>query len=284
MTLQELYRRSWRQLETCWPDSCRFEASQLLKLAAGVSAADLLLTGEREATPEQERQMEELIDRRCQGEPLQYLLGEWEFYGLPFVVGPGVLVPRGDTETVADTALKLLKGWKNPAIADLCSGSGAIALALHRNLPDAKLYAVELSDQALPYLRRNTESLSLADRPPVEILVGDVREMELPEPLAMIVSNPPYIAREELADLPVDVRREPVMALDGGEDGLDFYRAIVHRHLSALLPGGYLVFEVGYDQAQAVSDLLRQAGMEEVSVVCDLAGVQRCVYGRRGAR
>ena len=206
-------------------------------------------------------------------------LGEWEFYGLPLRVGPGVLVPRPDTETAVETALELLTGRENPVVADLCSGSGAIALALWSQCPGARVLAVELSPQALLYLRENIEAICQGGREPVQVVEGDVLlGLKLPQ-LDLLVSNPPYLTAGEMEELSPEVRREPAMALLGGEDGLLFYREITRLYRRCLKPGGALVYEVGYRQADQVRDILMELGFQQVGCRRDLAGIRRCVFG-----
>lgn len=215
--------------------------------------------------------------RLAAGEPLQYLLGEWEFYGLPFYVGEGVLIPQPDTETLVETALGLLDGLPSPVIADLCSGSGCVAVAVAHMRPDARVYALELSEEAFPYLERNIARNGAN----VEALHCDaLNPPELP-PLDGVASNPPYISRVEMAGLPPQVRREPEMALYGGEDGLDFYRALPGIYYPLLKNGGFLALEVGYTQAEAVAALLTGAGYRGVETRRDLAGVARVIAARK---
>ena len=218
-----------------------------------------------------------LAARLGDGEPLQYLLGQWEFYGLPFKVGPGVLIPRPDTETAVRVALELLEGKEAPWMADFCAGSGAIGIAVTKNHPDVRCWSVELSQGAVNYLHANIMLNELEGR--VVPVVGDVTvHLDLP-PMDLIVSNPPYLTRQELAHVPREVAHEPAMALDGGEDGLRFYRAIAVQARPALVPGGALLFEVGHTQAASVADLMLEAGYRDVGTTEDYAGIPRCVWG-----
>ena len=192
-------------------------------------------------------------------------------------MGPGVLIPRPDTETLVEVSLSLLEGVPSPAVADLCAGSGAVAVAFAHCRPDAAVWALERSELALPYLRENIARNGVA----VAALPADVLVPPPLPPLDLAVSNPPYIRRGDLPGLSPQVRREPEMALDGGEDGLDFYRALPPLWLPRLRPGGALAFEVGYDQAEEVAALLEAAGFVDVRAVRDLAGILRVVHGRR---
>ena len=222
------------------------------------------------------------MKRLADGYPLQYLLGEWEFYGIPLKVGEGVLIPQPDTETLVDVALELAATIETPVIADYCSGSGAIALALARHLPRARIYAVELSEEALVYLRENVQASPERDR--IEVVQGDVcAPLDLP-PLDLIVANPPYLTPAELENAPAQVRCEPAMALLGGEDGLEFYRAIAENAANALRPGGKLVLEVGYRQAESVRTILRKNGWRDPASRRDLCGVERCIYAANPRR
>ena len=218
-----------------------------------------------------------LCERRKQGEPLQYLLGEWEFYGIPLKVGKGVLIPRQDTETVVETALKLAGSLvTNPAVADLCSGSGCIALALEKNLENAQVVCVEKSEKAMGYLKENLR----INNSSAKIIKADITQ-KVPEnfpAVNMIVCNPPYLTKEDMENLQKEVTFEPEEALFGGEDGLDFYRSIVRIWTPHLEEGGIIVFEIGQGQEDDVMKILIQAGYENVRCRKDLCGINRCVF------
>lgn len=279
MPLLEARKQAAELLEPVSGESAVFEASQLLGEIVGIPGSQLGLYSHRNLSREQAEQLTQWVRRRMDGEPLQYILEEWEFYGLPIQVGPGVLIPRPDTETIVDQVLELLAGKENPVVADLCSGSGAIALAVWSQHPTAQVTAVELSRQALGYLRNNVAAICQGDRPPVQVIEGDVLgKVSLP-PLDLLVSNPPYLTPEEMTQLSPEVEREPSMALLGGEDGLLFYREITRQYKTCLKPGGALVYEVGYQQADAVMELLLEAGFVSIGCRKDLAGIRRCVYG-----
>ena len=262
----------------------RGEAAALVEDTAGIPGGQLLLWRDREADPRLEDRCRQLARRRLAGEPLQYLVGRWEFWGLPFQVGPGVLIPRPETELLVETGLALLRGVEKPRAADLCAGSGCVAAALAHSLPSCRVAAVELSGDALPYLARNLSQNRLEDR--VTALSGDVLRPDSCPPQAqgpfhLILSNPPYIPRGELAGLQREVRREPAMALDGGEDGLVFYRVLAGQWTRRLLPGGALAVEIGFSQGEAVAALFGEAGLEGVEVRKDLSGLDRVVVGRK---
>lgn len=278
MTIRQFQRTLEQDLAALGAESPRFDAAQLLRWLSGQDQAWLIAhTGDACLEDWQVRSVDAL-HRLESGEPLQYLLGEWEFYGLPLAVGPGVLIPRADTETIVETCLLALAPVPDPAIWDLCSGSGAIALALASRRPDARILAAELSEEALPYLRQNIAALA-PDQ--VTAVQTDVLT-QLPDGLCdLIVSNPPYITGADMQTLSPQVRREPELALYGGEDGLRFYRQLTHSCYDHLRPGGWLIFEIGYDQGESVPALLRQRGFDQVFCRNDLAGVPRCAGGRR---
>ena len=278
MTIRQFQRTLEQDLAALGAESPRFDAAQLLRWLSGQDQVWLIAhTGD--ACPEDwQARSVDALHRLESGEPLQYLLGEWEFYGLPLAVGPGVLIPRADTETIVETWLLALAPVPDPAIWDLCSGSGAIALALASPRPDARILAAELSEEALPYLRQNIAALA-PDQ--VTAVQTDVLT-QLPDGLCdLIVSNPPYITGADMQTLSPQVRREPELALYGGEDGLRFYRQLTHSCYDHLRPGGWLIFEIGYDQGESVPALLRQRGFDQVFCRNDLAGVPRCAGGRR---
>ena len=215
--------------------------------------------------------------RRAAGEPLAYLLGEREFHGLMLQVGPAVLVPRPDTETLVDWALELLADAPGtaPAMADLGTGSGAIALALKHARPDARVCAVEISPAALAVARANGQRLGLD----VQWLAGSWWQPLQGRRFDLVSSNPPYIAAGD-PHLPA-LRHEPLQALSPGGDGLSDLRHIIQAAPLHLQPGGWLLLEHGHDQAEAVRALLLQAGLTQVTTRRDLAGRPRCSGGRR---
>lgn len=231
---------------------------------------------ERVLTCEQLSCLEEWVARRLDGEPLQYILGEWEFFSLPFAVGPGVLVPRPDTECLVERALTYLKKKPMARVADLCSGSGAVAVAIGHEAPQCWVTAVEWDQTAFGYLEQNIRLNQASNVTAVraDVLAGpqDIG------PFDFIVSNPPYIPSAVIEELDVSVRREPHIALDGGEDGLTFYRAILSRWLTVLSPHGALMVEIGFDQGQAVSELFA-AYFRQVECFRDYGGNDRVIIG-----
>lgn len=266
-----------RKLLSCL-DNGSFDASQLMEAACGMTPQRLLLEGETPVPPSRQEAFLQLCRRRAERYPLQYLLGSWDFYGRPFSVGEGVLIPRGDTEIVVEQALSLLQGSSLPVVADLCSGSGCIAVTIAKEHPCSAVYAVELSPQALPYLRRNVREYSC---PALTVVEGDVLSWTPPQPLDMVVSNPPYITPEDMACLQEEVACEPAMALAGGRDGLMFYREIIRRYFPFLKQEGWLVFELGYGQYEAVSALMEAQGFSRIGVQKDYGGVKRAVFGQK---
>lgn len=274
MTLRELFDGALARAGIQKNDPGAFDISCLLEELCGAGRFDLPLRGGQEADPQQAARFFALLERWMAGEPLQYLLGKWEFYGLPFFVGPGVLIPRQDTETLAEAALDFLSGREDAAAADLCAGSGCLAGTI-AHYSGARVYALELSGQALPYLKKNMEALKV----PVTVLECDVFTPPALPPLDLAVSNPPYIPAREMETLDANVRYEPEMALYGGQDGLDFYRRLPWIYKPLLKKGGAIMFETGYNQARAVAALLEEAGYREIRVKRDAAGVERVVVG-----
>jgi release factor glutamine methyltransferase len=223
---------------------------------------------------DQARKFSELCARRAAGEPLAYLVGRKEFFGLPLQVDARVLVPRPDTETLVEWALAVLRGRKAPRVIDLGTGSGAIALAIQKARPDAQVEAVDRSASALEVARSNAQRLAL----PVQFREADWLDGAAGR-YDLIASNPPYVAAGD-PHLP-ELRHEPESALVAGADGLDDIRRIVAAAPAKLAPGGWLLLEHGWDQAEAVRRLLQAAGLAEATSRKDLAGIARCSGGRR---
>lgn len=251
-----------------------FEADQLLQMVTGKKSYEMLEIKNNPVGSSELLQLEKLVARRKSGEPLQYIIGNWDFYGLPFYVGEGVLIPRPDTEVLVETSLKLIKA--GGTVLDLCSGSGAIAIAIAKNA-DVSVSALELSSVAFDYLKRNIALNKVGVTP----ILGDVKNYSHPTKVDLIVSNPPYITQNDMKDLQLEVQKEPEMALAGGKDGLDFYRIIAERYKEQLNPKGHLAFEVGIYQSRQVSDIMIENGYNNITVCKDLAGVERVVYGSR---
>ena len=258
------------------------EARELLGLVLGKDCRSIEFEAvlPQQAEEETATRLDELIRRRLDGEPLQYILGEWDFYGLRFFVGRGVLIPRLDTELIVELALKLYKNSDSLRILDLCAGSGCIGLALENRLTDAQLTLVENSPDALRYLEKNRKSLASK----AEIVNGDVCSEELAAKFFdqdLIVCNPPYLTAEDMRCLQTEVRAEPEEALFGGEDGLHFYRTVTRLWKDSLKQGGTLLFEVGASQAEEVTEIMIQHGFRDVRRHRDLAGNYRAVIGSK---
>lgn len=281
-TYNDLYLNARALLRQKGIEAYNLEARLLVAKAAGKPVAELLRDLSLYATPAIETTVQEFISRRLNGEPVAYITGTWEFYGLPMVVTPDVLIPRMDTEVLVDTAKELLVGRKMDArILDLCCGSGCITCALGYELPATKLVAVDISMAALENCRQNVALNRLTSR-----VISLQADAVASPPLGigqfdMIVSNPPYIASDEILTLDNSVRDyEPVWALDGGKDGLRFYKGIIKYWKSVLRPGGWLLFEVGEGQAETVKDFLLAGGFEDAGTRRDTAGTERVVFAR----
>lgn len=274
------YRSMRDRLTKAGCDSPAFDALCLLEDIAGLPKGGLPLWKERPLPPETAARLEAAVAQREKRRPLQYILGRWPFLDLTLEVGEGVLIPRPDTELLCESAADWLKGRPQPRVLDLCAGSGCVGLGIARLCPGARVTAVELSQEALPYLRRN------AARYPqyaLTVKAGDALDPGAAEGLFdAVVSNPPYIPADELEGLMPEVRREPRMALDGG-DGLRFYRGIARIWVPRLQPGGFCAVEVGVGQAADVAALFRAAGLDAITVRRDLGGIERVVAGFRPA-
>ncbi len=219
----------------------------------------------------------ELIKRRLAGEPVAYLVGKQEFWSLPFTVDPRVLVPRADTETLVQAVLAELSGKPSPTVADIGTGSGAIAVAVAHERPDARIIAVDRSADALAVAQEN----AAANDVEIEFREGDLLSpLATDGPYQAIASNPPYIPEGEYSTLPAEVRREPKGALLAGADGLEVIRRLIEGAPPLLAPGGALLLEVGMGQAPAVGELMRKRGFSTVETRKDLAGIERVVIGR----
>jgi release factor glutamine methyltransferase len=258
--------------------SARLEAQLLLAHVLRCSRVQLYTGFDKPLAEQELAGYRDLIKRRLGGESVAYLLGEQEFWGLPFYVDASVLVPRPDTETVIEVARSLRPDPAAPCrVLDLCTGSGAIAISLAKELPGARVVATEVSPDAAAIARRNAERNGVADR--VEIRVGDLFAPVAGEQFDLIAANPPYVATGVIATLSPEVRKEPPLALDGGPDGLGFYDRICAAAPAHLLPGGAIVLEHGYDQADPVRALLEAAGFLRVTLARDLGKNPRVTSG-----
>lgn len=280
MTNRELFICLTGLLKDAGISDGKQEAAFLLEHLTGKSLPQFLMDAGKTPRSEVQELALVLCRKRAEGQPLQYLLGEWDFFGLTFGVGEGVLIPRADTETLVEEVLRLRKGCASTKMMDLCSGSGCIPAAIANHLDGVSGIALEKSPEAMVYLKKNLESLA----PEICPLLRDVL---LPETAAeyreldVITSNPPYLTAEDMRCLQREVTFEPELALYGGEDGLDFYRQITAVWKNSLKKGGWLLFEVGMGQHEEVEEILRQHGFAEVSTACDLAGIGRVVMGKR---
>ena len=255
-------------------DEAHLECQLLLRRALRISRVQLYLDLDRELDSEKEADFLRLVERRLSGEPIAYIVGHREFYGLDFSVEPGVLIPRPETELLVDKAIELAKNRAVGTIAEVGTGCGAIAITLALNLPQARIYAADISAPALRVARFNCQKHSVADR--VCLLRGDMLE-PLPEPVDLIIANLPYVREAELSQVS-SAGFEPSLALDGGWDGMDKIRKLCHQAGDKLRPRGSLLLEIGQGQARDVATLLnRLFPSAEIEVTPDLGGIERVV-------
>ena len=280
-TYNNLYLDTRQRLREAGVEGAQLEARELLCHAAGKNREQFYRDMALYAPDPVEEKMAALVERRLAGEPVAYLIGEWEFYGLTLDVTPDVLIPRMDTEVLAERAILLARAAGEGArVLDLCAGSGCVGLAVAANVPTCRVVLADVSEAALKICKGNVRRNELNAR------VTCVQADALQKPDAalwdfdVIACNPPYIPTGDLAGLDVSVRDyEPRSALDGGADGLDFYRAIAAQWGSALRLGGSLLFEVGINQAMDVAALLEGSGFEDIQSTQDTQGIPRVVEG-----
>jgi release factor glutamine methyltransferase len=219
-----------------------------------------------------------LVERRCAGEPIQYITGETEFYGLPFHVTRDVLIPRSETEHLVEKVIELAAQFERPRIVDIGTGSGAIAVALADILPQASITAIDLSSSALAIAGENAKRNGVD----IHFLLGDLLAPVAGEKFEIVVSNPPYVPIADRATLSVEVREyEPALALFAGDDGLDVYRRLIPAAFDALTPGGFVALEIGYGQSPAITKLLAGSGFAQIEFAPDLQNILRVACARR---
>lgn len=266
------------QLSQMGIEEADLEARELMACAAGLNPQDTIRWKTIACTPESRQNVQALLQRRQQEEPLAYLLGEWDFYGNRFYVTPDVLIPRGDTEWLCDAAVQAAKAIPNPKVLDLCCGSGCIGISIALAVRDAQVTLVDCSPEALAVAQRNAKLYGFM-QPRLTILRGDaLRPDSIEGTFDVVVSNPPYITAQEMSELDRSVDAyEPHLALYGGTDGLDFYRAMAQHPAFQLTDGGQLFAECGWKQGQQAADLFSAAGWKNVHLRCDLAGIPRII-------
>ncbi len=278
MNYRKLYETGKDRLEKAGIQEAALDARLLLEEVCGTDRNTLLAHGDRAVTEEEETQFRIFIERRSTHEPLQQITGWQEFMGLRFSVTEDVLVPRQDTETLVEEVMRYLRDGME--ILDVCTGSGCILLSLLRYSNGCRGVGCDISEKALAVAGQNAKELGIS----AQFIQSDLFE-SIEGRFEYIVSNPPYIRKDMIPTLMEEVRdHEPLIALDGGEDGLDFYRKITREATEHLYSGGMLFFEIGYDQGEAVKLLMEEEGYEEVTVSQDLAGLDRVVYGTFNGR
>ena len=262
------------------PDRARLDSELLLMHVLQRNRAWLMTHGGDDVSDDTCAALQDLFERRYRGEPIQYLTGECEFYGLPFKVTRDVLIPRPETEHLVEKAIDVARQFTRPRIVDVGTGSGAIAVALAHHLRDAEFTAIDLSGAALAVARENAKCNAVGDR--IRFLEGDLLGPVYGEQFEIVVSNPPYVPNTDRALISVEVREfEPALALFGGEDGLEVYRRLIPAAFAALVPGGFFAAEMGFSQVGDVESLLAAAGFADVELLPDLQGIPRVAAGRR---
>lgn len=280
VTYNDLYLDVRRQLRESGVEAATLEARELVCFGTGKSREELTRDSRLYASPEREAEVRRLVENRLAGEPVAYLIGEWEFYGLPLDISQDVLIPRSDTEVLAGQAIAYIQELGDCRVLDLCAGSGCVGLAIAAQASQARVVLGEVSDRALRICRQNIRRNGLSLRvTPVQMDALEKPARSLGE-FQCIVCNPPYIPTGDIEGLDPSVRDyEPRLALDGGADGLDFYRSITQEWRGALAPGGRLYMEVGVGQADQVLRLMRGCGFGDLQIVKDTHDIPRVVLG-----
>ena len=263
MTAEQVLRTAAEKLRAAQIENASFDASCLVENITGLSRTKIMLCDD-DIADEQAELVERAVLRRISGEPLQYILGEWDFFGRTFEVGEGVLVPRPETELLVELALEKLRNVRYPVVFDLCAGSGCVGLTIAAERPDAHVWLFEKYDEAFHYLKRNIKKLGITN---VQAVQHDIT----------LGYDDKIFETDELGGLSTEVMHEPVTALDGGTDGVDFYRIIASRWLPNVNKHGGIIFECDPSQTLEIADMLMPYAMR-VKIVTDIFGLQRAVY------
>ena len=278
----DLYLQARRLLLPSEGENASMAARELLAFASGKSVTSVLADANLYTSEQVEEKLNGYVNRMLAHEPLPYILGQWDFYGISLEVTPDVLIPRDDTLAVTDLAIEALRTVPDPRILDLCCGSGCIGLAIAHQLPEAHVTLADISRPALAVAKRNIKRLKLMNRVTAVGLDARKRGPSFVGALDALVCNPPYVTSGEMARLEPSVRDyEPALALDGGADGLDFYRAVSENYSHLIVSGGYLCFEFGLGQHVAVSMILQEYGYTDITLRRDMRGVIRAVRGKK---
>lgn len=277
MTIFEAYNSSKKKLEAAGIEDYVFEAREIIKHITGLSAAQILTNYNRKLSEYQENNLIAILHQREVRYPLQYIFTKWGFYGREFFVGPGVLVPRADTETIIEQCTEYLKDKQNPDVLDLCAGSGCIGITLGKECDSAKVLMIEKYDEALTYAEKNITHNNAEN---VKAQKGDIFEsVAADKSYDLIVSNPPYIPESEMDIMSPETKFEPETALLAGDGGMEFYKAIIENYTDSIKSGGMLCFEVGINESERVAKFLENAGYLDIKIKKDLNGIDRAVSG-----
>lgn len=282
ITYNNLYMDVRQLFRNAGLEGATLEARELVCYASGKTREQLVRDGRLYVPQMIEEQVHQLVQRHLNGEPVAYLIGEWEFFGLPLDISESVLIPRADTEVLAQQAIDYLHTIEGECrVLDLCAGSGCIGLAIASQVKNAHVILGELNEGALRICRQNVRRNGLTG----QVMPFQMNALEKPSSqigeFDCIVCNPPYIPSADIAGLDISVRDyEPHLALDGGDDGLNFYRSVSDQWRDAMHPGSYLFFEVGIGQADDVLRIMRSNGFGDIEIVPDTAGIPRVVYGK----
>lgn len=280
MTWKEFYNEAVRRLNEVGVEENKSEADIIFEYCFDMDKLKIILHGDEKLPENLIDKLDEIIDKREKGIPIQYVLGEWDFRDLKFKVGEGVLVPRDDTNILIDVSIEFLNSKKSPCVIDLCSGSGCVAISIERELKlkNPEVFGVELSKKAFKYFKINAE----INRSNVKAINGDILKIYsdfCDDKFDAIVSNPPYIRTDEISQLQKEVKSEPIMALDGGKDGLYFYKSICKKWISKLKVGGMVAFEIGLGQENEVKKFMEESGIGCIKFYKDINDIIRVVSG-----
>lgn len=272
MTVKEQKEKLIGELELI-SDSPAFEATEILIFATDLTRSSILYNQSETLSKSEQKTIKRCLSKRKKGLPLQYIIGEWEFYSLPFKVGKGVLIPRADSELLVDLVLEELDHYTEKTVLDLCSGSGALGIAIAKNRQNTKVTLVEKSRKAFGYLKENIKLNGVK----LKAVSADIFKWTPENPADVVICNPPYITKKEMLFLQKEVKKEPVSALLGGKDGLKFYRLLAERADDFLKPGGKMFVEIGYAQANDVTAIFESAGAKNIECFKDLNGNDRVI-------